>query len=191
MSGPEDERASRCRIRPATHAGTMKSAGAGLRAHPSDDRSPRGLRRPFRGPGPDTSSRRPGSRRPARRPTVGRAMPVGSRPAAGRAHRDGSDRPGRRTTVDSAPPGRSGWETTQTPHRSVLARLTHTAPHFKPLPRDGTPSGRRSPAGADIAPVNDTSGPRGLRRRDRGGQASASRARSHPAGIGSTHPRCP
>ncbi len=28
-------------------------------------------------------------------------------------------------------PGRSGWFPTQTPHRSVLARLTHTAPRFK------------------------------------------------------------
>jgi hypothetical protein len=27
-------------------------------------------------------------------------------------------------------PGRSGWLPTQTPHRSVLARLTHTAPRF-------------------------------------------------------------
>ena len=29
-------------------------------------------------------------------------------------------------------PGRPGWSPTQTPHRSVLARLTHTAPHFRP-----------------------------------------------------------
>ncbi len=62
-------------------------------------------------------------------------------------------------------PGRSRWFPTQTPHRSVLAQLTHTAPHFKHSLRDGTPSGRRSPAGADNAPADDTSAPRRLRRR--------------------------
>jgi hypothetical protein len=30
----------------------------------------------------------------------------------------------------SLSPGRSGWSPTQTPHRSVLAQLTHTAPHL-------------------------------------------------------------
>jgi hypothetical protein len=88
-------------------------------------------------------------------------------------------------------PGRSGWFPTQTPHKSVLARLTHTAPRFKPSLRDGTPSGRRSLAGAGSAPADDTSVPRRLHRRDGDGQAISSRARSHPAGIGSTHPRCP
>src|SRR5207248_1909206 len=28
-------------------------------------------------------------------------------------------------------PGRPGWSPTQAPHRSVLAQLTHTAPHFR------------------------------------------------------------
>ena len=88
-------------------------------------------------------------------------------------------------------PGRSGWLPTQTPHRSVLAPFAHTAPRFKPSLRDGTPSGRRPPAGADSAPAVDTSAPRRLDRRDGAGPAISSRARSHVAGIGSTHPRCP
>ena len=44
------------------------------------------------------------------------------------------------------PPGRSGRFPTQTPRRSVLARLTHTAPRFKPSLRDEIPSGRVSVA---------------------------------------------
>ena len=79
--------------------------------------------------------------------------------------------------MKSYSPGRPGWFPTQAPHRSVLAQLTHTAPHFKLSLRDGTPSGRPPLAGADNAPAIGTSAPRGLRRRDDVGQAISSKAR--------------
>ena len=42
-------------------------------------------------------------------------------------HRDPQKNP--ENSPEHRVPGRSGWFPTQTPHRSVLARLTHTAPH--------------------------------------------------------------
>src|SRR4051812_10393042 len=49
------------------------------------------------------------------------------------------------------PPGRPGWLPTQAPHRSVLAPLTHTAPHLMPsLPwRSVVVTLTRSPASMD------------------------------------------
>ena len=79
----------------------------------------------------------------------------------------------------------------RTPRRSVLAQLTPTARRFKASLPDGTPSGRRSPAGAGSAPADDTCGPRRWGRRDCGGSAISSRARGPHAGTASTHPRCP
>ena len=64
-------------------------------------------------------------------------------------------------------PGRPGWSPTRAPHRSVLAQLTHTAPHLKPSLLDGTPSGPPPAAAAGNAPADGTSDPRSLTDPDR------------------------